>query len=316
MKGVKEAENLPDHHFYDDQDEEDEDSDDEDAGDEDDSSDCAREIEKVPFKRFLKQMVDGARYYSEIILATTGNPRIDRSLRNLKLIKSMQSHGFLMALRLRGCDDKKFEEVLALTESFILRRHVCKERANETERLFAHLCGIDAQNPLPVLRKELRELCPSDEDFEKEFATVSFKGGLMDRARYCLEQFELHLQGRYVELVPAGSDSVHIEHIIPQKIEGRQVKAEIGDWPSYLGTNAKTKHRKYLFRIGNLTLFAGELNISASNNPYGKKKPAYKQSAFKITKLLPTKYPSFRFAQVDKRSAELAKLAVKVWPSP
>ena len=138
----------------------------------------------------------------------------------------------------------------------------------------------------------------------------------MDRARYCLEQIEIHLQGQHVELLPAGSDSVHIEHIIPQKIEGRQAVKEFGDWPAYLGANAKAKHHKYLFKIGNLTLFAGPLNISASNNPYARKKEAYKKSAFKITKSQPTKFKDFRFAQVDKRSAEFAKLAVKIWPIP
>jgi hypothetical protein len=221
-----------------------------------------------------------------------------------------------MSLRLGGCDDKTFEKVLALTESFILRRHVCRERANETERLFAKLCGVDARNPLPEIRAEFRELSPTNERFAEDFAAISFKGSLMDRARYCLEQIELHQQGAYVELVPIGSDSVHIEHIIPQKIDGRQPKKEFGDWPTYLGANSKSKHGKYLWRIGNLTLFSGELNIEASNNPYGNKKTAYKKSAFKITQSLPKKFTEFRFAQVEKRSADLAKLALKIWPVP
>jgi hypothetical protein len=319
MNGVKEAEGLPDHYRYDDQDDDDEDetdSDDGDNGDEEESSGTKRIVAKVPFKRFLKQVVDGAGFYREIFLAHTGKAAIDRRLRNLKLIKSQQSYGFLMALRLGGCDDGKFDQVLALTEAFILRRHVCRERSNETEQMFAKLCGIDARNPLPALRREFRELCPTNERFAEDFAATSFKGSLMDRARYCLEQIELYQQGRYVELVPVGSDAVHIEHIIPQKIEGKRAKIEFGDWPTYLGANAKARHGKYLWRIGNLTLFAGPLNCSASNNPYVRKTTAYKQSAFKITKSLPAKYPAFRYAQVDIRSAELAKLAVKVWPSP
>jgi len=319
MNGVKEAEGLPDHYRYDDQDDDDEDetdSEDGDNGEDEESNGTKRVLAKVPFRRFLKQLVDGAGFYREIFSAQMGKPAIDRRLRNLKLIKSMQSHGFLMALRLQGCDDSKFEQVLALTEAFILRRHVCREPSNQTEQLFAKLCAIDAKNPVPELRRELQELCPSNEDFEKEFTAASFKGALMDRARYCLEQFELHQQGRYVELVPVGSDSVHIEHIIPQKIQGRWAKNEFGDWPTYLGPNANAKHGKYLWRIGNLTLFAGPLNIGASNNPYARKAAAYKQSAFKITKSLPVKYSTFRFAQVDKRSAELAKLAVKIWPLP
>ena len=33
-----------------------------------------------------------------------------------------------------NCPDKRMREVLRLTESFVLRRHVCRERANETDR--------------------------------------------------------------------------------------------------------------------------------------------------------------------------------------
>ena len=272
------------------------------------------DTEKIPFADFLINLVDGAAAYRGIFLAQTGTPSFDRRLRNLRLIKSQQSYGFLMSLSVRGCNAGDFEEVLKLTEAFILRRHICRERSNETEQLFAKLCSLDATNPVPMLREYFRELSPPDERFEEDFSAARFTGQLMDRARYCLEQFELHHQGKYLELHPAGSDSVHIEHIIPQKITSKNAKAEFGDWPSYLGANAATRHRKYLPRIGNLTLFAGVLNIGASNNPYARKKQAYKESAFKLTGHLPTRYADFRFAQVDKRSDEFAKLATTLWP--
>ena len=54
-------------------------------------------------------------------------------------------------------------------------------------------------------------------------------------------------------------------------------------------------HPDYVSRIGNLTLFAGPLNIGASNNPYDRKKTAYKNSAIKLTNSLPAEYPEFRF---------------------
>jgi hypothetical protein len=68
--------------------------------------------------------------------------------------------------------------------------------------------------------------------------------------------------------------------------------------------------------IGNLTLFAGELNLEASNNPYGRKKGAYRSSAIRLTNMLPVEYPNFRFAQVVRRSQELAQIAVELWPAP
>ena len=68
-------------------------------------------------------------------------------------------------------------------------------------------------------------------------------------------------------------------------------------------------------RIGNLTLFAGELNITASNNPFAAKKSAYKQSAILVTQDLAA-MPAFKFKQVEARSSQLAELAVEYWPRP
>ena len=73
---------------------------------------------------------------------------------------------------------------------------------------------------------------------------------------------------------------MHVEHIIPQKIRTRKAKEEFGDWGSYLGSSSEALHPRYVSRIGNLTLFAGALNIGASNNPFARKKKAYKLRNF------------------------------------
>lgn len=94
------------------------------------------------------------------------------------------------------------------------------------------------------------------------------------------------------------------------------MKKVFGDWAEYLGTKSEALHPDNVSRIGNLTLFAGPLNIGASNNPYERKKTAYKDSAIKLTNSLVEEYPEFKFEQVDDRSAKLSDLAVKLWPAP
>src|SRR5262249_37837977 len=158
------------------------------------------------------------------------------------------------------------------------------------------------RNPLDEVRKTYREYCPNDEKFEEEFATAKFNSSVIDRARYCLEQIEMYKHGNTLELVLGGTDTVHVEHIIPQKIKTKRAKDEFGDWPAYLGTNSESKHPQFVSRIGNLSLFSGPLNIGISNNPYKRKKEAYISSAIKITNSLPKEYRDFRFAQVEKRS--------------
>lgn len=320
MTRVVEAAQLPERHQYQDDANE---VDDEDAATDDSGAEEIADAlaakppsERMGFKAFLARLVSCAKTYGELVLAKTGDKRIDRHLRNLRMIKAAQTYGFLTHLRAGDCSDKNFRVVLRLTEAFVLRRHVCRERTNETERLFARMCIIvPTDDPVKWTRIFYSDASPSDEKFRDEFAAATFPSNLMERARYCLEQFELAEHGEHEELHVLGAEDVHIEHVIPQKIKGKRAKDEFGDWLEYLGNDAEAKHPKYVSRIGNLTLFAGELNMSASNSPFGRKKDAYKQSGIELTKALAA-MPHFKFASVDKRSSELAEKAVELWPRP
>jgi hypothetical protein len=230
------------------------------------------------------------------------------------MIKAAQSYGYLMYLRVSGVAAKDFYAILKLTESFMLRRHVCRERTNETEALYAKLCVTDSKNALSETRKAYRAACPPDERFLDEFAKADFSASL-DRARYCLERIEIQRHGNHSELLVSGPEDVHVEHIIPQKIKTKKARDEFGDWVAYLGENSEELHQKYVSMIGNLTLFAGQLNIVASNNPFASKKKEYKKSGIEITRE-PCELTAFKFKQVTTRSRELANIAVDLWPKP
>jgi hypothetical protein len=315
MKNVKEAKELPERHWYSDDEEPVEDPEESDVPEEE-----LLEIQpsdtQISFEEFLDDLIICAKVYGEIAKATTGQPQIDRRLKNLRMIKSLQTYSFLMHLRAGGCSTDNFEKVLQLTEAFMLRRHICRGRSNENESAFAKLCSVDSGNPLPEVIETFKQYCFPDDRFKEDFAKAEFNATLIDRARYCLEQFEYLKQGKYPELVVGGTDNVHVEHIIPQKIKTQKAKTEFGDWPSYLGSKAEALHPNFVSRIGNLTLFAGELNIGASNNPYERKKIAYKESAIKLTNTLPSEYPEFRFDAIETRSADFAAAAVQIWPFP
>jgi len=314
MNQVVEATALPERHVYADPDE----PEDEDAEDGAESADDALVVkiaDKVSFKDFLSRMVQSAKVYGELVLVKTGDVATNRHLRNLRMIKAVQTYGFLMHLRVGGCSDKHFREVLRLTENFVLRRHVCRERSNETEALFARLCGVSPAAPIQATREAYRELCPPDDKFHGEFATTNFTSNLIDRARYCLEQIEMSKHGAYDELQVLGAEDVHVEHIIPQKIKTKRAMDEYGDWVTYLGEKAEAHHEKYVSRIGNLTIFSGTLNIGASNNPFMKKKQSYKDSGIKLTQEL-LKMSQFKFKNVEQRSKDLADIAIGLWPMP
>lgn len=314
MGQVLEAKALPERHLY---------TDPEEVTDE--ASDTVDEIAdadmtpsamgQVSFSEFLARLVLSAKIYGQLVLVTTKDAETDRNLRNLKMIKAVQTYGFLMHLRVGGCNKTHFREILKLTESFVLRRHVCRERSNETEALFAKLCAVDPKDPVQETREAYRDLCPTDEKFRDEFAATNFTSNVIDRARYCLEQIELSNHGNYAELQVLGATDVHVEHIMPQKIKTKRAKEEWGDWVEYLGDKAESHHAKYVSRIGNLTLFAGALNISASNNPFLRKRHAYKESSIKLTQELVNK-SQFKFKDIDQRAKSLAEIAVGLWPMP
>lgn len=321
MAEVKEAKQLREHIWFSSSQDDEQESDDEveeDSDEEDENAEKLVEVnvrERISLKDFLESMVAHARLYREIYTGTTGKPKLDRRLKNLKLIKATQSYAFLLYLRVNDVSDKDFEKILVLTEALLLRRHICKLRSNEAEQMYASLTRTNPRKIMSTVLQTYSEHSPSDELFAAAFATTRFSGALKDRARYCLEQFEL-VDSPHGETTVCGSDDVHIEHIIPQNIRSRNAIKTMGDWVTYLGVEAQEQHKKHLWKIGNLTLIAGELNIGASNNPYTRKKLAYEESGLKITSMLPKQYPEFRYKQVDQRSLKLAQQAVKLWPIP
>ena len=78
------------------------------------------------------------------------------------------------------------------------------------------------------------------------------------------------------------------------------------------GERVKTNHKKYVNRIGNLTLLSAPLNIQASNNPFARKKKSYKSSSLKITNEL-AKKNDFKFSHLEQRSKEITKKALTIW---
>lgn len=322
MQGVAEAALLPErertrHLYADDRQTDEEEVDTEDENNGEGQAAVFETTQNVAsFADFLRDLVTYAKNYGQLVLAKTGTPEIDRRLRNLRMIKSQQTYGFLMHLRVGGCSEKNFEIILRLTEALMIRRHTCRERSNENESLFARLCDVDPSNPLPQVIDGYRRYCPADERFREAFFKAQYNANLIDRARYCLEQFEHQRQGRHLELLVGATDTVQVEHIIPQKIKTKSAKRDFGDWTAYLGPKSESLHLEYVSRIGNLTLFAGALNKGVSNNPYQRKKEAYRESAIKLTSMLVEEYPEFRFEQVDDRSRKLATIAVSLWPMP
>ena len=195
----------------------------------------------------------------------------------------------------------------------MLRRHICNKRTSENDDIFAKLLRLEGDNLIQKVKDQLQEDYPEDIDFEDSFSKHDFVGILIPRAKYVLSEIEYYLRGNTGEFTLNSGNEVHLEHIIPEKITPSNWKRKFGDWETYLGEHSAVKHKKYVSKIGNMSLLAGELNISASNNPFSAKKNCYKQSDINLTKQLVTDYTEFKFYHVEKRGKYLTEIAMKIW---
>lgn len=316
---VKEADILPEYRLFNELEEcengEENDADENNGTDQ--STTCSntavnKKTSKISIIEFANSLKKSADIYGKIINEAFDNKKINQHLYNLQRIESTPAYTFLLNLFQREIDIKETIQVLRLIESFMLRRHICEYRTAELDDIFSKLTGIESKNIVKQVKDSLSKYFPKNEEFEEKFATHSFKGN-KDRAKYVLEQFEYSFiedQGEYV--INSGNE-VHLEHIIPQTISTKKAIKEYGDWVSYLGKEALSKHGEYVNRVGNYTLLGQKLNIKASNNPFRAKKKQYKKSNIRLTQKLVEEYSTFKFRQVEKRSCDFAKIARKIW---
>lgn len=319
LKTVKESNILPEYRLYNDfkryengdeiHSDENEESESSSDGQRNVSPKITKKISIIEFAKSLKKAAD---IYGKIINRTFDNKNINKHLYNLHRIASIPTYTFLLSLFQRNIDDKTAIKILKVIEPFMLRRHICKSRTAELDDIFSKLTNVGKDNIVGKIKKQLKKHFPENEVFGEKLANHSFKGNA-DRAKYMLEQFEYDLivdQGEYV--INSGNE-VHLEHIIPKTIKTKRAQKEYGDWVSYLGDNALSKHSQYVDRIGNYTLLGQKLNIKASNNPFLAKKKEYKESNINLTKNIAGNFSRFKFRQVAKRSVDFAKTAVKIW---
>ncbi|MBR3258018.1 MAG: DUF1524 domain-containing protein, partial [Eggerthellaceae bacterium] len=141
---------------------------------------------------------------------------------------------------------------------------------------------------------------PRDREFRDAFENknmyMEFKPPML---RYMLYKYE---RARTKDVVDP--EDVTIEHILPQDTK---------EWQKHLSDIKDYEYRELIHRIGNLTLT--KMNGEASNDPFSKKKKIYEKSGYLITREL-AKKEDWNSAEIKKRSSEMAKEALELWPLP
>lgn len=224
------------------------------------------------------------------------------SLRSLRILKARSFYPVILAMKQTdpAFEDKDIAAVASTIETYMLRNFtICGKVANQSERFFA----ATAKDIYDGKLDNISDICAringqmvSDEEFVNSFALWTAAKSQKEIVRYILSKIHCFID-KNLE-INLNSSEVHIEHIMPVNPQLWNVDPDI--------------HEEYLWRLGNLMLLSGPLNISISNLPFDSKKESYKLSKIEPNNLV-AKCDIWDKDQIIERQRLLADYAVKIW---
>ena len=151
--------------------------------------------------------------------------------------------------------------------------------------------------------RTLKPIYPSDEDFERAFATKVIRDS--QKARYLLSTIEEYEQGG-VKKVSDDTRRVNIEHVLPRN--------PTGEWKDTIDSIGKDNLEDYIYRLGNIALVSSSVNRAVGSKGFEDKKVLLfsKEESFSFTKII-AEYSSWLKNDIEDRQNKLAKQAVRVW---
>lgn len=200
-----------------------------------------------------------------------------------------------------------FISIIALTESYLVRRAVCGLATNSLNKVFPSFTKhIQKDEYFKSLKAHFgylteKQRFPNDDEFRNSFITIDFYK--FKKREYFFERLENFDRKERVY-----THEYTTEHIMPQKLTE--------EWERDLGENFKEIHDKYLHTIGNLTLTG--YNDKYSNKSFQEKQgmeKGFKDSPLRLNQSL-RDLESFGEEEIKKRANDLADWALKIWTYP
>ena len=274
----------------------------------------------------LKDMLDHARYYGQIMRASTGLYSVDAILKRLSLLEMTVINPFLFALleRLKegAIDEDGVCRVLSAIESYLFRRLVCEVPTNALNKIFATLSndavrlidddGDFADAVIYVLeRKSSTGRFPTDDEFEGKVRTRDFYNMRPKNKIYYfnrLENGDSYEVLNVPEMMLAKERGLSVEHIMPQTLTEA--------WKKDLGPDYAQVHDTWKNRIANLTLTA--YNGKYSNRPFPEKltmEDGFVDSPLPLNKWI-AQQGKWTLEELEARCNIMAERFLELWPFP
>ncbi|GHS20493.1 hypothetical protein VN1288_13050 [Helicobacter pylori] len=276
-----------------------------------------RQKEGIGIEDLLKDLQKYCGYFCQIAFKKEADKDLKKALGFLVDLDMDVVYPLLLELYSDYIDGRlskqDFIPIIALIESYLVRRAVCGLGTNSLNKVFPSFTKkINKDQYLESIEAHFLSLektagkFPKDSEFRDSFITKELYGRnktKKKKTKYFLERLE-----NFDTKEPVDTQKCNIEHIMPQTLTP--------EWQRDLGENFKAIHEKYLHTIGNLTLTG--YNQEYSNKSFQEKRDmekGFKQSSLKLNQSLKD-LESFGEKEIEKRANDLADFALKIWTYP
>lgn len=216
-------------------------------------------------------------------------------------------------------NENEIEQALAIIESFLVRRLVCRLTTKNYNRLFLNVVSklekagnYSSKGIAEILLESDSETdkWPDDIEFKEAWINSKFYFAMSRaRARMILEALNNKMVNEKTEAVEIPK-KLTIEHIMPQAWQE--------NWPiADSSIEAEINRDSIIHTIGNLTLVTKHFNPAVSNSSWEiKKEELRKHSVINLNRELVNKYNVWEEENISNRSSELFDIAAQIWPRP
>lgn len=223
---------------------------------------------------------------------------IQKKLINLKITGASSFYPTVLSMVNSGYKENDILKIIKAIETLIFRNCVVAGKvANKYEILFGRIAYNISQKKFTDVQEIYDEISKdtlSEEEFETAFNTFSIKSVAV--AKYVLRELN-DFDSLEVKAI-SDNCKLNLEHIMPKSKGNWKVDEE--------------SHKKYINRLGNLTLLADEYNKSIQNKTFDVKKETYKKSKLQITNSI-CSFRDWNIDTIKQRQKDLFEKSKKIW---
>jgi len=261
---------------------------------------------KAKIEKYVQDLLEQAKIFNALhnpknnIKMWRNDGKLIQDLSDLNALDAQLVKIVLLIAKSRSVNKKDYRRLAHMLICFFFRsRTICGVHATDIELAMGKIAS-ELRGSKKVNFKKIKRLLkddkvyPTNEEFHDAFVNKRLQPKIQ---HYVMLQLELKTSPK-TDVRPI--EQITVEHIVP--------KVPADNWKQVRGSD----HKRLLNTVGNLALLGPNDNPAAGNKSWRRKREIYKKSGITITNSL-AKKTKWGKNEVEARTAEFAKLALKIW---